>query len=95
MGSTITGKRARKLAEKGAVVVDVRNAVAFRDKSIPQSINMSLRQLGQLQKHVRTTPIIVVGDKDDKATLNAAVNYITLYGFTMVCTVPDFDSWDK
>lgn len=87
MAMSITTERARKLVSKGAVVVDVRNAVAFRDKSIPGSKNCSLIGLSQIQQHPKTTPVIVVIDRDDPDTASAAVRYVSMvYGFERVHT---------
>lgn len=92
----ITGIKAKKLhSTKGAVIVDVRDPVAFRDGTLPDAINLSLRQLSQLQAHPRTTPIILVGEGHTDPTLKAAINYIELYGFDKVFSLGSIDNWNK
>lgn len=92
----ITGKKAKKLADtKGAVIVDVRDPVAFRDGSLPNAINMSLRQLSQLQVHPKTTPIVLVGQDHTDPTLKAALNYVELYGFRQVFSLGSIENWNK
>jgi rhodanese-related sulfurtransferase len=94
-GQLITGKKAQSLVSKGAVLVDVRDPVAFRDGTLPNAVNMSLRQLSQLQKYPKTTAVVVFGDKNDPATLNSALNYLTLYGFTNTFSLGTTDQWYK
>lgn len=75
------------LIAKGAVVVDIRDPVSFRDSGISGSVNLSLRQLGRLLPHPRTTQIILVGDPEDPDALRVAHNYVIGFGFTKVDTV--------
>lgn len=95
MSQPINGKRAKKLLERGAILVDVRNPVAYRDRSISPSVNLSLRQISTLQQYPRTTPIIMVGDSSDIETLQAALKYATLYGFSNLYDLGDISNWDK
>lgn len=81
-----TEKRIRKLAITGATFVDVRNPVAFRDGTMKNALNMSLRQLSQLQTYDKAKPIVLIGD-EDHATLSAAENYVKLYGFNQVYSI--------
>lgn len=94
-GQKISGKKAQKLVQQGAVLIDVRNPVAFRDGSLPGAVNMSLRQLTQVQKHPKTTPIILFGETEQDDTLKAAINYITLYGYTKVYSLGTMANWTK
>lgn len=91
----ITGTKAKKLADKGAVIIDVRDPVAYRDGTLPGAINMSLRQISQIQKYPKTTPIIIFGEGEQDSTLKAAINYIELYGFTKVFSLGNLDNWNK
>lgn len=95
LGQLIDGKKAKKLIEKGAVLVDVRNPVAFRDGSLPGAINLSLRQLSTLLKYPKTTTIIVFGDQNDEDnTLKSSITYINLYGFQNVVSLGVKDNWE-
>lgn len=90
----ITGTKARKLADKGAIIVDVRDPVSFRDGTVPGAINLSLRQLSHLQKHPKTTPIVIFGESATDSTLLSAINYLTLYGFSKVFSLGTLDNWN-
>lgn len=79
---TISIKKAEQLLAKQAVVVDFRDAIAYRDGNISGSVNLTLRRIHELLKHPKNTKIIVLSD--DEPTLTAAVNYIEQYGFTNV-----------
>ena len=94
-GQLITGKKAQTLVTKGAVLVDVRDPVSFRDGSLPGAINMSLRQLSQLQKYPKTTKVVVFGDPKDPVTLKSALNYLEVYGFVNTFSLGNIDSWYK
>lgn len=89
----ITGIKARKLIDKGAIVIDVRDPVSFRDGTVPGATNLSLRQLSHLQKHPKTTPIIIFGASATDPTLLSAINYLTLYGFSQVFSMGTLDNW--
>lgn len=91
----IAGKRAKQLVAAGAILVDVRNPVAYRDHSITLSVNLSLRQISTLQQYPKTTTIIVVGDDSDADTLRSALKYAALYGFTKLYNLGDISNWDK
>lgn len=94
-GQKVVGKKAQKLVQKGALLIDVRSPVAFRDGTLPGAVNMSLRQLSQLATKAKTTPVIVFGDSDDDPTLKSALNYIELYGFNAVYSLGAKDNWEK
>lgn len=95
-GQHISGSRARKLAAKpGTVIVDVRSPVAFRDGSVPNAINMSLRHLAVLTRHPRTSDFIFVGDPKDPDTLRAATSYMTQLGYQKVFSLGSADDWNK
>lgn len=95
LGHTISSKKAKQLADKGAILIDVRDPVSFRDGTIPGATNMSLRQLPVVAKHPKATPIVVIGKEEDPATINAAVNYLTNFGFGKVCVVTNVETTNK
>lgn len=95
VGQKVTGKKARTLVEKGAILIDLRNPVAFRDGTIPGAINLSLRQLSQLTTKPKTTPVVLFGENDDDPTLKSAINYVNLYGFDKVYSLGTKENWDK
>lgn len=95
IGQKVNGKKAKTLVDKGAVLVDVRNPVAYRDGTLPGAINLSLRQLSQLSSKPKTTPIVLFGDSDDDPTLKSAINYVNLYGFDKVYSLGTKENWEK
>lgn len=95
IGQKVTGKKAKSLIDKGAVLVDVRNPVAFRDGTLPGAINLSLRQLSQLSNKPKNTPIVLFGESDDDPTLKSAINYVNLYGFDKVYSLGTKENWEK
>lgn len=94
-GQKVAGKKAQALVDKGAMLIDVRNPVAYRDGTLPGAVNMSLRQLSQLATKPKTTPVVVFGDSDDDPTLKSALNYIVLYGFSKVYSLGSKENWEK
>lgn len=95
IGQKVTGKKAKNLIDKGAILVDVRSPVAFRDGTLPGAINLSLRQLSQLNSKPKNTPIVLFGDSDDDPTLKSAINYVNLYGFDKVYSLGTKENWEK
>lgn len=91
----IGGKKAQQLVEKGALLVDVRDPVSFRDGSLPGAVNLSLRQLSSLIREPKTRKLIFFGEAENDDTLNAAINYAYQFGFTEVFTLGSKDSWTK
>lgn len=89
----ITGKKAQDLVKKGALLIDLRDPVSFRDKSIPGAVNLSLRQVSSVQKHPKATKIVLIGDPADKGTVTSAGNYLSQYGFQHVYVLPSIDLW--
>lgn len=95
IGQKVTGKKAKTLVDKGAVLVDVRSPVAYRDGTLPGAINLSLRQLSQLASKPKNTPIVLFGESDDDPTLKSAINYVNLYGFDKVYSLGVKENWEK
>lgn len=91
----INGKRAQKLVEKGALLVDVRSPVSFRDGTIPGAINLSLRQISSLVREPKKRVLIFFGESETDDTLKAAVNYAMQFGFEQVFSLGSKDNWDK
>lgn len=94
-GQKVVGKKAQTLVSKGALLIDVRSPVAFRDGTLPGAVNMSLRQLSQLINKPKNTPIVVFGEGDDDPTLKSALNYISQYGFSKVYSLGSKENWDR
>ena len=82
----ITKERATKLLAKGAILVDMRTPVAFRDGHVAESQNLPLKQFTNLLMKTsdKKKSIIVYGDSVDDADLKIGINYATQLGFSQV-----------
>lgn len=89
----ITGKKAKKLVEKGAILLDTRSPVAFRDGTLPGAVNISTRQISMLSKYPKTTKLVFFGD--DQQSVSTMLNYAFNMGFTDAFTFGNIDEWDK
>ena len=89
----INQKRALSLMKSGAKLIDVRNPVQYRDSHIDGSENMSMRQLSQLIRLPRNTPLIFRGESAQDGDLTLAVKHAFLYGFTSVFTINGGEGW--
>lgn len=85
--------KAKKLVEKGAVLLDVRNPVAFRNGSLPGAVNINARTVSSLLKHPKNTKLIFFGDADDDGTIVTMINYATQMGFMDVYTFGAKEHW--
>jgi len=84
----INMQKAQKLInEKSGLLVDVRDPVSFRDGTIAGAINLSLRQLSSLQRHPKTTPIVLFGKTDRDIAVDTAANYLIQFGFNNVYAI--------
>lgn len=82
----INQRRALNLMQQhSGKLIDVRSPVQYRDSHIDGSTNMSLRQITQLIKLPRDTPVVFLdgGDVDPK-TLESATNSLFVYGFKSI-----------
>jgi rhodanese-related sulfurtransferase len=91
--TTITGKKAKKLVDGGALLFDVRSPVQFRDGSIPGAANISPRQASSLMKHPKATKLVFFGESDDDDAIQTMVNYASQLGFLNVYTFGSIDNW--
>ena len=94
-GTKISGKKAKKLVSKGAVLIDVRDPVSFRDGSLPGAINLSLRQIINVRAYPITTSIVIFGATSNDPTLSSALSYIEQFGYTKLFTIGGIDEWNK
>jgi len=91
----IDKKKAQNLVSKGAMLIDVRDAVAYRDGTIPGAVHMPLRRISELIKHPKSTCVILFGVSNDDENLVAAVNYVRQFGFDKVYSLGAKDNWSK
>ncbi len=91
----VTAAKAKKLVDKGALLFDVRNPVAFRNGSLPGAVNISPRTVSALLKHPKNTKMVFFGDADDDGSINTIINYVTQMGFQDIYTFGAMENWDK
>lgn len=81
----INKERAKKLVDDGAILVDMRSPVAFRDGHIEGAINLPLKNFtNMLMKTAKNTKIIMYADTLDSVELTSGFNYTEQLGFTKV-----------
>lgn len=91
----ISGKRAKQLVERGAMLIDVRDPVSFRDGSLPGAVNLSLRQLSSLMREPKNRKLVFFGESQSDDTLRAAINYAYQFGFADVFSLGSKQNWNK
>lgn len=82
----ISKDRATKLISKGAIVIDLRSPVSFRDGHIEGAKNQTLRQFTNQLMTIsdKKTSILVYGDTFSDDDLKHALNYADQLGFSKV-----------
>lgn len=74
-----------RLVSKGALLVDMRSPIEFRDGSIPGAVNLPLKNfLNKILGMDRKTKIIIFGKTIDDPDLIQGFNYSNQLGFTDV-----------
>lgn len=78
----INKKRVFDLVEKGALLVDMRSPVDFRDGSIPKAVNLPLKNfLNKITGIQRKQKIIIFGKSISDQDIKSACNYAEQLGF--------------
>jgi len=78
----IDKKRVEQLLEKGALLVDMRSPVAFRNGSISGSVNLPLKNfLNKLSGLDKKTKLILFSDTAEDADVKTGINYAAQLGF--------------
>ena len=81
---SVDRKRVDQLIGRGAILVDMRSPVAFRNGSISGSVNLPLKNfLNQLSGMDRKTNIILFADAEDDSDVVTGTNYAAQLGFTV------------
>ena len=73
-----------KLMDSGARLYDMRDAVAFRDGTLPGAKHLVLRRVAELFVLPQKTHIIIFGTGYDDPEVVSAVNYLDRYGYTNI-----------
>ena len=61
---------------------DVRDAVSFRDGTLPRAEHVALRRISDLFKLPKNTHIVIFGENYVDANVTSALNYLEQYGYT-------------
>lgn len=81
----ISKERAKKLIDKGAILVDMRSPVSFRDGHVSGAVNLPLKNFTNLlMKTDRKKSIIIYGDTYQDSELSQGFNYAEQLGFKEV-----------
>lgn len=86
-------EKLKKLLDKGAILVDMRSPVSFRDGHIAGSVNLPLKNFTNLLMKTpdRKKSIIMYGETLTDTDLTQGVNYAEQLGFTEIF-VADYES---
>lgn len=93
-GKKISGSKAKQIVDRGALLIDTRDPVSFRDGTLTGASNVSLRNISSLLKHPRTTPLVFFGSGDDNE-LQRFVSYAVQMGFNKVFALGSIDNWTE
>jgi rhodanese-related sulfurtransferase len=75
-------ERVSQLVGRGAMLVDMRSPVAFRNGSIDGSVNLPLKSfLNQLAGLDKKTKLILFSDTSEDADVKTGINYAVQLGF--------------
>jgi rhodanese-related sulfurtransferase len=78
----ITKRKFDELVKKGAMVIDMRSPVAYRDGSIPGAVNLPLKPfLNKLIGIDKKKKIIIFGTNLDLNDLKTAYQYASKLGY--------------
>lgn len=69
-----------KLIKKGAILIDVRSPVEFAKGSVPNAVNIPLRNISKLLQMDKKLPFVLFGLSDDDQDLEKSVNYAIQMG---------------
>lgn len=94
-GQRVNGTKAKQMVASGAILIDTRDAVKFRDGTIPGAINLPLRRVSEMQRHDRRVKFVVFGDGPDDDNALQTAKYLGLYGFQEVYILESKEAWNK
>jgi rhodanese-related sulfurtransferase len=94
-GKKINGKRAKALLERGARLYDMRDAIAFRDGTLPGAHHVVLRRISEIFKLPKGTSIILFGHGYDDPDVVSAANYLEQYGYINVYNLGSKDEFSN
>ncbi|MGZ8924447.1 MAG: rhodanese-like domain-containing protein [Nitrososphaeraceae archaeon] len=91
-GKRVNGNKAKELVKQGALLVDTRNPVAFRDGTIPGAKNIPINNISQLLAYDKKINIILFGENDCDNNLLLMLKYASQI-FPTVYYLNSKDDW--
>ena len=92
MAKRINKTQLKALLDKKARLYDTRDAVAFRDGTLPGAEHLALRNISTLFKLPKTTSIVLFGHGYGDTEVTSAINYLEQYGYTNVYNLGSMDT---
>lgn len=92
-GKKVKGIQAKQLVNKGALLIDIRNPVAFRDGTITGATNIPISNISQLLSKDKTTKVIFFGENKEDPNLMLMLKYAAQV-FTDVYYMDSKDDWN-
>lgn len=89
LGKPIDTKQAEQLVQKGALLIDVRDPVAFRDGTLKNAINLPLVNMSQLMTKDKNTKLIFFGKHRNDNDVQLAMSYAVQLKFPHVHFIND------
>lgn len=89
MGKPIKKQQVETLVEKGALLIDVRDPVAFRDGTLKNAINLPLVNMSQLMTRDKNTKLIFFGKHKSDNDVRLAMSYAVQLKFEHVLYIDD------
>lgn len=94
-GLRVNGTKAKRLVASGAMLIDARDPVKFRDGTIPGAINLPLRRVSEMMRYDRRVRFVVFGEGPNDENALQTAKYLGLYGFSGVFILDSKEAWDK
>lgn len=77
MGKKVNATQVKNLRNKGAILIDVRNPVVFRDGTVAGATNLVVSNISQLIAYPKHTKFIFFGENKDDPNLKMMLKYAT------------------
>ena len=90
MGTKVNITKAKKMMEKGAILIDTRSPIDFRNGTISGAVNITIGNVSKLITYKPDTKTIFFG-KDDE-NLKVVMNYAS-QRFSNIYILEDHESW--
>lgn len=90
LGTKVNITKAKKMMEKGAILIDTRTPIDFRDGTISGAINITIGNVSKLITYKPDSKLIFFG-KDDE-NLKIVMNYAS-QRFSTIYILDDYEKW--